>query len=125
MKLLIAIPTLTAFYNYPTYFLIGIISLFVIAQVIVEVINLKPVTENNNEAYKEIKSLFKEYDNITSEDIYLDDKKKEVYIDIKCTPLNFSNWSYRDLQAIAKSLGISGRNRKRVILEKEILNFCN
>ena len=125
MKLLIAIPTLTAFYNYPTYFLIGIISLFVIAQVIVEVINLKPVTENNNEAYKEIKSLFKEYDNITSKDIYLDDKKKEVYIDIKCTPLNFSNWSYRDLQAIAKSLGISGRNRKRVILEKEILNFCN
>ncbi|MEM8830542.1 MAG: hypothetical protein AAGE96_14465 [Cyanobacteria bacterium P01_G01_bin.19] len=95
MKLLIAIPTLAAFYNYPTYCLLAIVGLLFILQVISEVI--KPVSTNH---YQQVKEVFNS----------LPDK-------ITCMPLDFSDWNYRDIQLFAIANGIRG-NQKKVKLIK-------
>ncbi len=90
MKLLIAIPTLTAFYNYPTYFLLAVVGLLFILQVISEVIKTRPASH-----YEQVKEVF----------TILPDK-------ITCVSLDFSNWSYRDIQLFAIANGIRGNQKK-------------
>ena len=94
MKLLIAIPTLTAFYNHPTYCLLAAIALLFILQVISEVI--KPVSTKH---YQQVKEVFNS----------LPDK-------ITCVPLDFSNWNYRDIQLFAIANGIRGNQKRQTLV---------
>lgn len=120
MKLFIITPVAYSFWNYPTQSLLIAILLVFIADIIKQTM-FRSVEEETalNQSYKDIKELFKEADEITSKDIYLEDIK------IKCVRVDLNTWSYKEIQSLSKSLGISGRNRKRVLLEKEIVNFCN
>ena len=117
MTKLITISTLlTAMYNQPTYtLLLAILAVFII-HLINTILEKENVSESNYEA---VRDLFKMAEEITSKDIYLEDIK------IKCVRVDLNTWSYKEIQSLSKSLGISGRNRKRVVLEKEIVNFCN
>ena len=92
MKLLIAIPTLTVFYNYPTYCLLAIVGLLFTLQVIEELLTSKPVSTPH---YEQVKEVFNS----------LPDK-------ITCVPLDFSNWNYRDIQLFAIANGIRGNQKK-------------
>ena len=128
MKLLILSPIAYAFWEAPTYSLLAIVALLFIVQVIGELMKSKTPT---NQSYEEIKELFNEDaegiscsatpDDIVSKDIYSDEEEKESnYIDIKCNIPDFTLFTYRDLQKIAKSLEIKKVNRKRLILEDEL-----
>ena len=103
MKLLIAIPTLTAFYNYPTYFLLGAIALLFILQVISEVI--KPVSTNHYEQVKEVFTL-------------LPNK-------IVCVPTDLNAYSYNDLSTQVRLMGLKPVNRKRHSLIESLKAFTN
>ena len=105
MKLLIAIPTLTAFYNYPTYFLLGAIALLFILQVISEVI--KPVSTNHYEQVKEVFTILP----------FTESSGTEVPDKITCVPLDFSDWSYRDIQLFAIANGIRGNQKKVKLIQ--------
>ena len=135
MKLLIGIPTLTLFYNYPTYSLIGIVALIFTVQVIAELCSLSSCGAEElmksktpiNQSYEEIKEavnsgvgLDRDLKRPAVFDINLDKEKESNYIDIKCNIPDFSLFSYRDLQKIAKSLEIKKVNRKRLVLEDEL-----
>lgn len=93
MKLLIAIPTLTAFYNYPTYFLLSIVGLLFILQVIGELMCSKPATGGSVPVshYGQVKEVF---------DI-LPNK-------ITCVSTDFTAWNYRDIQLLAIANDIRG-----------------
>ena len=98
MKLLIAIPTLTAFYNYPTYFLLSIVGLLFILQVIGELMYSKPATGGSVLSvshYGQVKEVF---------DI-LPNK-------IICVSTDFTAWSYRDIQLLAIANGIRSNQKK-------------
>ena len=97
MKLLIAIPTLTAFYNYPTYCLLAIVGLLFTLQVIGELIGSKPVSLSH---YEEVREVFNS----------LPDK-------ITCIDLDFSDWSYRDIQLFAIANGIRGNQKKVKLIQ--------
>ena len=103
MKLLIAIPTLTIFYNYPTYCLLVIVGLLFILQVISEVIKPcdskkeQPVIPNH---YNQVKEVFNS----------LPDK-------ITCVSIDFTGWSYREIQLFAKSHGIRSNQKKVRLIE--------
>lgn len=121
MKLFIITPVAYGFWNYPTYSLLAIVALLFVVQVIGELMSFKPPANDN---YEEIKQLFNQIDEITFKDIYLEDREKETSTKLEVVPVNISLFSYRELQAIAKSLNISGRNRKRIVLEQELLAVC-
>ncbi|MEM8720995.1 MAG: hypothetical protein AAGE84_17140 [Cyanobacteria bacterium P01_G01_bin.39] len=106
MKLLIAIPTLTAFYNYPTYFLLAVVGLLFILRVISEVIKTRPAS--HYERSKASKQLCCE-------------QVKEVFTalpdKITCINLDFSDWSYRDIQLFAIANGIRGNQKKVKLIQ--------
>ena len=95
MKLLITIPTLTVFYNYPTYCLLAIVGLLFILQVISEVIKTRPASH-----YEQVKEVF----------TTLPDK-------IACVSIDFTKWSYRDIQLFAIANGIRGNQKKVKLIE--------
>lgn len=126
MKLLIISPVFYTFWNYTTYAFIGAILAIVIIDLITRVLREEPPSESNYEGIKEI------FNNSNSKD-YIETKVNVTKLEVVpaerssllfCEQVNISLFSYRDLQAIAKALGIAGRNRKRLILEKELLAVC-
>lgn len=129
MKLLTLSTLVVGMYQNPTYALLIAIGLVFLIDLIQKLSNKNNVSESNYEAIKE---LFKQYDDICSKDIYSEEEKSQVVIETQKTistklevvPVNISLFSYRELQTIAKALNISGRNRKRVVLEQELLALC-
>jgi len=115
MKLLIISPLIYTFWHYTTYAFLAIILAIVIIDLITRVLDRETPSESNYEAIKEI------FNNPDSED-YIEPKVPGTKLEV--VPLDFNAWSYRELQAIAKSLNISGRNRKRIVLEQELLALC-
>ena len=113
MKLLIISPVIYTFWNYTTYAFIAIILAIVIIDLITSVSEKERASNLQYEGVKEI------FNDVCSSN-YVEEKTLEL----KCAPTDFSAWSYRELQAIAKSLNISGRNRKRLVLEQELLAVC-
>ena len=107
MKILIAIPTLTAFYNYPTYCLLAIVGLLFILQVISEVIISKPVSTSHYEQAKEVFTILP----------FTESSGTEVPDKITCVPLDFSDWSYRDIQLFAIANGIRGNQKKVKLIQ--------
>ena len=98
MKLLIAIPTLTAFYNYPTYALL----LAFLAVFIIHLIN----TMSNKEVVKQgqYKQQVKEVLNT------LPNK-------IKCAPMpDLNSWTYADINTLARLHKLKPANRKKLTL---------
>lgn len=105
MKLLITIPTLTAFYNYPTYSLLVIVGLLFILQVIGEVMCSKPACEAREYSiatthYKQVKEVFSALPN-----------------KITCVSIDFTAWSYRDLQLLAKANNIRANQKKQTLIQ--------
>ena len=92
MKLVIAIPTLTIFYNYPTYCLLAIVGLLFILQLISEVIGSKSVSTTH---YEQVKEVFSALPN-----------------KITCVSIDFTGWSYRDIQLFAIANDIRGNQKK-------------
>ena len=115
MKLLIISPVFYTFCNYTTYAFIGAILAIVIIDLIQRLTNKEHSLDPQYEGVKEI------FNNPNSKD-YIEPKEASTTLEV--VPLNFSAWSYRELQAIAKALGVTGRNRKRLILEQELLAVC-
>ena len=110
-------------YQYPMQSLLIAILLVFIADIVSQILNLKSEKEATlDRSYEEIKELFKEADDIMSKDIYLEDTPNW---EVKCQPLDFTNYTYREVQSFCKSLNIPKVNRKRVVLEEELLALCN
>ena len=110
MKLLIGIPTLTLFYNYPTYFLLAIVALLFIAQVIGELMRSKIPT---NQSYEEIKELF---NNGLDEEVDEVGCPTSTTSQIKCIELTLNEWSYSDLNTLARLHSLKPKNRKKLTL---------
>ena len=96
-KLLIISPVAYTFWNFPTYCLLAIVGLLFIAQVIGELLTSKPVSLSH---YEQVREVFNS----------LPDK-------ITCVPLDFSNWSYRDIQLFAIANGIRGNQKKVKLIQ--------
>ena len=114
-KLLITSPVLYTFWNYTTYAFLAIVLAIVIIDLITRVLDRETPSESNYEAVKEI------FNNPNSTD-YIGTKVTVTKLEV--VSVDFNLFSYRELQASAKSLDISGRSRKRVVLEQELLALC-
>ena len=115
MKLLIISPVLYVFWQAPTYSLLAIIGLLFIAQVISELMRSEGFYTEDNNSYQEIKELFAKIDEF--------DYPEETCTKLEVVPVNWKNYTYKDLQFLCKKFGIRA-NSKRCVLEKELLSVC-
>ncbi len=102
MKTLMAFSLLVTTYYYPE----TMICLLIITLFILDVID-KCICQHNigKESYSMIKEI-------------LNDDSSENYLihPIKCQKIDFEHWSYRDIQYICRTHGITGLNRPKKVL---------
>ena len=96
-KLLILSPIAYSFWNYPTYSLLAVVGLLFILQVISEVIGSKLVSTPH---YEQVKEVFATLPN-----------------KIACVSIDFTKWSYRDIQLMAIANGICGNQKKVKLIQ--------
>ena len=118
IKLTLIGTTLTVFYNYPTYSLIGIVALIFTVQVIGELMKSKTPT---NQSYEEIKELF---NNGLDEEVDESVQTVSTTSQIKCISPNFSEWAYADLQTYCRLHSLKPKSRKKLKLIESLESLC-
>lgn len=121
IKTLIAIPTLTAFYNYPTYALLIAIGLVFAIDLISRLSKKEAVLESHYSQTKEIYLEEESQDVNYREPVLIETTST---LEIKCAPLDFSSWKYSDLNTMARLHSLKPKNRKKLTLISELLSIC-
>lgn len=103
MKILLAAPTIYTAYQYPVHFLVIVIGLMFLLHIIQD-LHL-PTTTSQTSSYDLVKAVF----NDSNSSNYIPQK-------LACVPVDFSDWDYKSIQLVCKSLGIKANGRKQVLI---------
>jgi hypothetical protein len=118
MKLILAAPTIyTAItgaivlaYQYPVHFLVIVIGLMFLLHVIQDA--HLPTFSSQTSSYDLVKEVF----NDPSSPNYIPTKLAPTTRRVACVPVDFSDWDYKSLQIVCKSLGIKANQSKSQLI---------
>ncbi len=103
MKLLIAAPIIYTAYQYPLHFLAIVIGLMFLLHIIQD--SYLSRTNSKTSSYDLVKEVF----NDPSSSSYIPQR-------LACVPVDFSDWDYKSLQIVCKSLGIKANQSKSQLI---------
>lgn len=104
MKILLAPSIIYTAYQYPIHFLVIAIGLMLLLYIIQN--SYLPTTTSQTSSYDLVKAVF----NDASSPNYIPTR-------VACVPVDFSDWDYKSLQIVCKSLGIKASGRKQVLID--------